>query len=291
MPKDRYESFSMGEDGKPVLKVHRYDGTGDETYTGDKALAWASNPYAERWRRLNPVLAFNNKLQEGDVRGSIPYRLGTWTKSIADSPDTTFMGGLFDKGMKQGGIAGALMGGIGALGARFLYSKFLGGDTDPNYLLYALLGAAGGGALGAGYSHLRGVAKNNPQPPATPGMDSSYFENAGRLSPPVGKYSYDMTKTASIYRDPRNYILEKIQTARDIGAADKVKLANAVRELDPSSAVMLSKLVREKLGSDIGGTVAKYLYGTTSTGSYMGRIVSLLGNAYMSRVLNCVNAL
>ena len=289
MPKDRYEQFTMGEDGKPTLKVHRYDGTGDETYTGDKALAWASNPYSERWRRLNPILARENRIEHGDIRGTIPYRIGSWVRGVANSPGSSVFGGLFDNGMKQGGIAGALVGGLGALGSRFIYNKFFGdGRSDPNYLLYTLLGAAGGGALGAGLSHLRGkaMAEGN-RVPDLPVSPAKFYETEGRLDFKAPKEtSVDMYKTASIYKNPKNYILEKIQTSKDLTAAGKVKLANAVLELDDAKAEKLSKAVRETLGRNVGAAIVKFLYGIDSCddiGSYFSKMLSLFGKVYMDR--------
>lgn len=287
MPKDRYEQFTMGADGKPTLRVHRYDGTGDEKYTGDKALAWASNPYAEKWRRLNPVLARNNRIEPGDVRGGIPYKLGAWVKGLSDNPSTSFMGQLFDNGMKQGGIAGAIMGGLGGLGGRFIYNKFFSdGESDPHYLLYTLLGAAGGGALGAGLSYSRDYARDHASGALTPGSSRAMFETSGRLTPQTPTQApQEMYKSSSIYKDPRNYILERIQTARDILPATKVKLANAVLELSEAEAEPLSKLVRECLGTNIEQAITSYLYNGKSVGSYYSRILSLLGKAYLDRCL------
>lgn len=287
MPRDRYEQFTMGADGKPTLLVHRYDGTGDEKYTGDKALAWASNPYAAKWRRLNPVLARNNRIEPGDVRGGIPYRLGAWVKGLSESPGTSFMGSLFDKGMTHGGVAGAIMGGLGGLGGRFLYNKFFGdGESDPNYLLYTLLGAAGGGALGAGLSYSRDYARNNATPEISTGSSREAFETSERRTPAIPEQApQTMYKSSSIYKDPRNYILERIQTAKDILPATKVKLANAVLELSEEEAEPLSKVVRECLGTNIEGAITNYLYGGRAIGSYYSRILSLLGRAYLDRCL------
>lgn len=287
MPRDRYEQFTMGADGKPTLLVHRYDGTGDEKYTGDKALAVASNPYARKWQRLNPVLARNNNIGPGDARGNIPYRIGAWVKGLSENPNTSFMGKLFDNGMKQGGIAGAIMGGLGGLGGRLIYHKFFGdGESDPNYLLYTLLGAAGGGALGAGLSYSRDYARNNASPEIGIGSSREALETTGRLTPAIPKYAPStMYKSSSIYKDPRNYILEKIQTAKDILPATKVKLANAVSEMSEEEAEPLSKEVRACLGTNIEGAITNYLYGGKAVGSYYSRILSLLGRAYLDRCL------
>lgn len=289
MPKDRYEQFTMGADGKPTLKVHRYDGTGDETYTGDKALAWASNPYSERWRRVNPILARANRIEKGDVRGSIPYRLGTWVKSTADTPGSSMFGSLFDGGMKQGGIAGALVGGLGALGTRYIYNKFFGdGKSDPNYLLYTLLGAAGGGALGAGLGHLRSNAIANGTSQMGEGSLAKFYETNGRYDfKAPNETSVNMYKTASIYKNPKNYIMEKIQTTKDLTPAGKVKLCNAVIQLDDARAEKLSKVVREALGRNTGAAIVRFLYGIDSCadmGSYFSRMLSLFGKVYMDRV-------
>lgn len=279
MPRDQYERLTI-ENGKPTLKIHRYDGSGDETLTGDRALAMSSSKYAEKWRRLNPELALENRYGKDDVRSTMPYRIGSWIRDFSSRP-ANLLGRTLDKGIGQGGAMGAILGGLGAMTGRFAYNKLYGdGTTDPHYLAYGLAGALAGGAAGVGLSYGRKVSRETGDI-GMPETMKQYWNN-NRITPTGDNYS-DLFKTASIYKDPRNYILEKLQSAKDVDLAGKAKLAKVVRTLDADSAEKLSEEVRATLGFNVGTVIAKFIFGTEQLGSYYSRLLSLFNKVDSDR--------
>ena len=130
-------------------------------------------------------------------------------------------------------------------------------------------GAIGGGALGAGTGLLAGIigerlTGNTLLPLLTTAVGTA--AGAG-----FGHQRNKLQKKASMFRDPRNFILEKLQGASDIGMADKARLAMEVRNMDVQRAEKLKELVHAAMGYGVGSIVAKFIFGDDS------RLGSLLG--------------
>jgi hypothetical protein len=81
-----------------------------------------------------------------------------------------------------------------------------------------------------------------------------------------------MVKKSSMWQDPRNYILEKLQGAHDISMADKAILASKVRNMNSSEASDLEKLVRSALGIGVGAIIARFL-GAGDFGTVVGGLL------------------
>lgn len=135
---------------------------------------------------------------------------------------------------------GALMGSVAGLAAGIAGEKMTGNTLIP--LITTAAGAAAGGAIGHGRK--------------------------------------EMNKSAAMFRDPRNFILEKLQADHEVGMATKAQLAAAVRSLDPTKAGELASLVRAAVGYGVGSIIAKFVFGSESRlGSLFGGMLgaSLFG--------------
>jgi hypothetical protein len=130
-------------------------------------------------------------------------------------------------------------------------------------------GAIGGGALGAGAGLLAGiVGERLTGNTLIPLLTTAVGTAAGAG---LGHHRNKLQKEASMFRDPRNFILEKLQGASDIGMADKARLAMEVRNMDVQRAEELKELVHAAMGYGVGSIVAKFIFGDDS------RLGSLLG--------------
>ena len=130
-------------------------------------------------------------------------------------------------------------------------------------------GAIGGGALGAGAGLLAGiVGERLTGNTLIPLLTTAVGTAAGAG---LGHQRNKLQKKASMFRDPRNFILEKLQGASDIGMADKARLAMEVRNMDVQRAEKLKELVHAAMGYGVGSIVAKFIFGDDS------RLGSLLG--------------
>lgn len=199
----------------------------------------AKATFDARWRAEHPYETLQNEYTGDRVEEGIPYRLGKWVQEAADpNTRTTMVGSLLDKGPVPAGIGMALGGGALGLGAGWLKDKLFDGSGSASK--WGIRGALGLGILGA----LAGYTRN---------------------------------KEASQYRDPRNFILEKLQMAADVSMAQKAQLAGAVRNLDPVSAQRIADAVHAALGFSVGALLTKLLFGTGTRGTLVGGALGVLG--------------
>lgn len=247
MAKDYQEEISYDSTGEPVYKRTYWDGE-EVTMTGDKARANYSGS-ADDFRKENPLKAWHNRYTHpDDMRNTWSYKAGLnvrdWINGIGR--DKSFLGTL----MEQGALPGGIVGGIGGLGAglvgNFIASKFMGSE-NPHL---GLLGLLAGGALGAYMGHNRAEAAN------------------GNALSKVAS-----VKEAAMFHDPRNFILERLAAANDVGRAAKVELAYKVRNLSPEQARRLADAIRASMSFGVGAIIGKFL----GTGSIVGGVGGLLG--------------
>lgn len=241
-----------------TFQILNPDGSADVSYTGEDAHI-AGNRLANHFspnRKVQDIL-INSRV--GDYRaGSMGYKIKRKLQDLAERPSSTLPGRLLNHGPAVGGTAGAAIGlGTGAL-ADWILDKINGGPRDSAIDL-KLVGALAGGGIGATLGHYR--KKYNVKNIDEDRVPTQYI-----------------AKSAAMYNDPRNVILEKLQGATDIGFAEKAKLAAAVRSMDRSQAQQLASMVRAALGFGVGALIARYLFGMKSVrGTMFGGIIGVLG--------------
>lgn len=219
------------------LKVSFPDGSYQE-YEGADAKARALDSKGQSAYNVNNpfIRATADNFTKNDYRSNFMYNIGRGLgQATASDQPTAF--GRFLNTPYTATVGGAGIGGL--LGA--LYSHFIGGQ-DPLY--GGLAGAAAGGVLG-------------------------YISNQNN---PQSKEQLPMVKKSSMWQDPRNYILEKLQGAHDISMADKAILASKVRNMSSSEASDLERLVRSALGIGVGAIIARFL-GAGDFGTVVGGLL------------------
>lgn len=197
------------------------------------------------YRARNPYTSFRNSYKGiNNASQSYLYRFGRGVRNFADRPK----GSTFGSGLYRGNpwVSGATTGAIGAgLGAGVGKIKDIISGTEGSAKWLSILG----GLLGSGSGYTVGTMQKN---------------------------SAEFTKSALIYRDPRNGILEKIQAANDLNPAQKAMYAAQVRNMNPSDAEHLFSLLRSVLGFSVGAILSKFL-GVNNT---FGNIIAGLAGAF-----------
>lgn len=255
MPAD-YEDTIVHGAGEPTIKRRYIDGS-EFTFKGDRALAMANTPEAAQWRLENPKQALLNSYSPFDsIEESHPYASAVRDFVEKHKREKGLFGAFADRGMIPGAIAGGVVGaGTGAL-ASLLAKLFLG---EASAKRWALVGGAIGTLLG-GHNGLVRSRMNKAESP--------------------------ITKSAATYMDPRNFILEKLQSATDVGIGEKVRLAAAVRNLNRSDAEKLASMVRAALGFGVGAIIAKFVFGATSAaGTLFGGVLGAIGTGILANSL------
>lgn len=252
------EIFDPGIPGvrEPELQIRLYNGA-TELLTGERALAAADDPIAETWRKQNPAKAYKLRYIPNAAKDTLAWKAGEKIRQFAYDKEPTLLGCIMDKGPLPGGLLGAGTGLLGGLLAGWLKEKITG-DASP--MMWGLTGSLLGGLGGSLAGHLRTSDKNT---------DSEELP---------------LHKQAAMYHDPRNFILEKLQSAHDIGYAEKAKLAAAVRNLDYNTASRLADAVRAAVGFGIGALISKFIFKTSGTGTFFGGLAGILGANVINRM-------
>lgn len=226
-------------------RIRRKYITGDEfIFDGDRAMAMADTPGAEQWRIDNPDKALLHGRSPFVLEEAAPYQygeaFGDWARKDG------FFGKVAEKGILPGALLGGATGaGLGAV-ANLIAKWFFPGVGSAGK--WALAGGALGGLLGGHNAFVRGRANSVP-----------------------------MLKSSATYTDPRNFILEKLEGANDVGMVEKVKLAAGVKNLDRDSAEKLAALVRSALGFGVGALISKFLFGASGAGALFGGMAGMFG--------------
>lgn len=236
------------ETGQAFLAKKWKDGTVDK-YVGVDALANSSGQEGHIYRQLDPIGFHRNYRRRGDMRDGIPYRLGRWfDRSVVNSPTRTWVGRAMGDNALQ---SGAVLGGLGLLGGyagNWMLRK-LGLASDPRL---HLIGGIGGLGLGGLIGYLR-----------------------SQDAEPDG-----FQKTAAMYRDPRNFILEKLGIATDLSPAQKAQLAAQIRHMDRHKADRLAGMVRAALGFGVGALIARF-FGMNLKGTLLGGAAGVIGGGIL----------
>ena len=246
---------------EPTIE-RRYNNGDTFKFTGERALAMADTPGAIEWRANNPAKAAlhgYSPYERYEETTPIAYSLGKYLRDKSRSSTDGFFGRAANNGILSGaGVGGALGAGGGAL-AGLLARLFLGKTSIGKWALV-------GGTLGALLGGHNGFVRSRKKSPS----------------------EIYLRKSAATYTDPRNFILEKLQGATDIGVGEKVRLAAAVRNLNRNDAEKLASMVRAALGFGVGAIIAKFLFGASSAaGTLFGGVVGALGaNTLANNLLN-----
>lgn len=232
---------------EPTIE-RRYNNGDTFKFTGDRAMAMSDAPGAKAWQAANPVKAVKlgySPYDSPEDQSPIAYGLGKYLRDKSQNRVDGFLGRASNYGILSGATVGGLVGAGGGALASLIARLFLGKTSVGKW---ALAGGALGALLGGHNSFVRGRRRN------------------------------PMLKSAATYMDPRNFILEKLQGANDIGVGEKVKLAAAVRNMNRADAEKLASMVRAALGFGVGAIIAKFLLGTSSAaGTLFGGVVGALG--------------
>lgn len=227
-------------DGEPVLTRTYADGE-KHTLTGTDALANGNDAESKAWQAENPYSTFVRKHQQDAMGDTTSFQWGKQLRGWLDNPNNkTFLGRLMDQGTGTAALTG---GGIGLLGG--LLANAIGSGLGVQNPHFGILGALAGAGLGGLIGHERQMAKESS------------------------------VKEATMYMDPRNFILEKLQGAHDIGLAEKAQLAFRVRNMDRVTAQRLADAVRAAVGAGVGALIAKFF----GIGMGFGAMSGLLGVA------------
>lgn len=239
--------------GTAALTRKWHDGTIDK-FEGEDALANYTGREGALYRKLNPGGAFMRRRVHNDPKNGIAHKAGDYLKLMSRSPERN----AFSRAVGDNPLQGAaVLGGTGLLAglAGNWVAKKLGLADNPKFHLYGGLGMA---ALGGLTGYLRSQAAEN-----------SMYKMAS------------MQKSSAMYKDPRNFVLEKIQSATDLTMSQKVQLAAQVRRLDRPKAEKLSGLVRSALGFGVGAIIAKF-FGLNGKGTVLGGLAGVIGNGIMT---------
>lgn len=287
------EAYKQYEDtdskGKPIFVTEMADGS-TETLTG-----WEAD-IAARHHKQPGVYAFTGNPDVDDVlikmnpddkrKGSFKYRLRRWLYDRAYDPKTSLPGRILNKGALPGGMLGAGTGLLGGAIADFALDK--AGLELPVSL--KVLGALGLGGLGAYLGYNRKQLKEK-----YPYLGTAIDKRTILTDPSFRKMmAWDtsgvpgplMLKRAAMFKNPRNFILEKLQADKHLGFAEKAKLAAAVRNLSSEEAEVLKEQVREQLGVNIGATISQFIFHREHAGSLFGGLLPILGGDFAQTLSN-----
>lgn len=236
---------------EPTLE-RRYNNGDTFKFTGDRAMAMADTPAAAEWRAANPDKAIKHGYSpytSPAEQAPISYSIGKYLRDKSNARTDGFFGRAANSGILGGAGVGGLLGAGGGALASLIARLFLGKTSIGKW---ALAGGALGALLGGHNGFVRSRRKN-----------------------PAEMY---LRKSAATYTDPRNFILEKLQGATDIGVGEKVRLAAAVKNMNRSDAEKLASMVRAALGFGVGAIIAKFFFGSSSAaGTLFGGVLGALG--------------
>lgn len=243
---DRRETYIPPEFNNGKAKLEIVDNAGNKSeYEGNQAIVNATgmaDKDKEALMRKNPYTYIANKRGLQDYRNTLSYNLGETARNFINDQTPGFFSKSFNTPFTATTAGAAIGAGSGAL-LSWLGRKAGLLDTKSDPLIPGIIGALLGGGIG-------------------------YFSNKHNILRKEGSF---IIKKASMYSDPRNFVLEKLQRSTDLSLADKAMLANKVRNMDRFSASELEKLVRASLGIGVGAIIANY-FGAGTLGTILGGI-------------------
>ena len=265
------------ENGKPIFVTEMADGTKNVLTGWDATIAAQHRKTPQKFllansTDVNDVLV---RMNPDDPRNTdFKYRLGKFLHDRAYDPYPSLPGRILNKGALPGGLLGAGVGLLGGAIGDFAAEK-AGLDLPISLKMVGLLGLGGLGAL---LGHQRKKLKQQyPYTALALPKEGTEYDPAFRniLASTTGVPAPFM-KRAAMFNNPRNFILEKLQADKNLGFAEKAKLAAAVRNLSLDEAEQLKALVRERLGSSIGTIVSEFIFNSPQPGALFGGLLPIL---------------
>lgn len=245
--------------GTPTeLKLKFSDGKSETLSDYDDILAnIMGSSSGERFRQSGVLSASRWLHQADDPKRSFPHKLGTGIRSIltSDNPVHRFL----EKGPLYTGAAGAGLGALVNAGMSLFDKEPVAGNP---WILPAVTGL-----LGAGIGHISASAVQNKKE-----RDAFLAGN--------------VEKKAAMYRDPRNFILEKLLAAKDVPLAMKASLAESVRRMDIDAAEELAADVRAAVGFGVGKLIAEYFATETAFNGMGDTLAPTILNNLAEKLLN-----
>lgn len=276
---DLYETHTgVDENNLPTFTIKHIDGKTKVLKGRDAVVAADPAHYmlSGSPKDMDAIIASHPE----DTRNALSYSIGRWLSDKANGLRPSFIGRVLNQGPLAGGASGAAVGALGGYIADKILDKINGGPRESKLNL-ALLGGLGLGSIGAALGHVRKSIGAGTPATYEPEDIAQFFYDSTMSNRPVDH----LVKQSAMYKDPRNFILEKLQGATDVGIADKAKLAAAVRNLGHSAATKLAELVRAALGFGIGAIIAKFIFGINGLkGTAIGGIVGLMGAGLINSI-------
>lgn len=262
--------ISYDANNKPVITTVMADGTTNKLTGWDAEIAeqQTSNPTKFLLPSPDAEEALIKANPDHKANSDWKYKLKKLLYDKAYTSKTSWLGSMLNKGPLSGGLVGGGAGFVGGALADLLASK-LGIDSPVSF---KVLGALGLGGLGAFIGHQRQYKSNSKIIRSFDPVDANIFYGA---LPVTSMF----VKRAALYKNPRNFILEKLQADTTLGFAEKAKLAAAVRNLDEDAALKLKELVRESLGTHTGKVISKFIFNKPQAGALFGGLIPILGGA------------
>lgn len=238
------------ENGQPILTVKDFSrGGAESTFEGMQALKMA--PHEALGDTKNTTYVAPAYYGPDDYREKFLYRMGRGIRKKLDDPEPTFIGRILNKGPVAGSLLGAGSGWLLGTGATKLM-KLLNPDFD---LPLSTIGLLGGGVTGGLLGYFRNKAIEERK------------EKFGKKASIIKE---------AMFRDPRNFILERLQGATDISPFEKAQLAAKVRQMDTQSAERLKRQVRAAMGFGVGALIAKFFFGSGLIGMGVGGLLGAI---------------
>ena len=245
--------------GTPTALKLKFSNGESETLTDyDDILAnIMGSSQGERFRQFGAFAGPKWVRQAGDPKRSFAYKLGTDIRSTlaSDNPVHRFL----EKGALPVGAAGA---GLGVIANAALSALDKSPFPGNPWILPAITGL-----LGAGVGHISSSAAENKK--AREAMLNGEVE-----------------KSAAMYRDPRNFILEKLLAAKDVPLAMKASLSESVRRMDIDAAEELAADVRAAVGFGVGNLIAEYFETETAFNGMGDTLAPTILNNLAEKLLN-----
>lgn len=98
------------------------------------------------------------------------------------------------------------------------------------------------------------------------------------------KKSSNMNKSAAMYHDARNFILEKLQGATDLGYVEKANLAAKIRNMNSADAERLKTALRAAAGFGIGQLISRFFFGARGSAAMQGGVIGALASLVSSAI-------
>lgn len=248
---------------KNVKLKYKHNGGSEDTLEGYKAVLSALD------KSGNPLLRTPDRMYQaaharkpGDVRNSALWNFG---KAVQRDMKSLRIHSPF-KGTVGKVVTGTALGAGGLALASWLLGKLGLNFMNPT------AGAVVGGGLGGLSAYWLDSLKDK--------IPYDWYKKQQDLLYGISKKSSVMEKKATLYHDPRNFILEKLQRDTQLSMSDKAMLAGKIRAMSLPEANNLEREVRSALGVGVGALIAKH-FGLGPVGALMGGMLGALASNAM----------